>query len=113
MHDDDIDYERAAQELLIEAKQGNAESQCLLGQMYYEGVGVKQDYEQSALWFTKAAKHKHAEAQYFLGLQYQNGQGVKQNQTEAEALFQRAAKLGTVGNFSTGTCGKSRLHDPR
>lgn len=96
MNDDDIDYERAAQELLIEAKQGNAESQCLLGQMYYEGVGVKQDYKQSALWFTKAAKHKHAEAQYFLGLQYQNGQGVKQNQTEAEALFQRAAKLGNV-----------------
>lgn len=96
MNDDDIDYEQAAQELLIEAKQGNAESQCLLGQMYYEGVGVKQDYKQSALWFTKAAKHKHAEAQYFLGLQYQNGQGVKQNQTEAEALFQRAAKLGNV-----------------
>ena len=96
MNDDDIDYEQAAQELLIEAKQGNAESQCLLGQMYYEGVGVKQDYEQSALWFTKAAKHKHAEAQYFLGLQYQNGQGVKQNQTEAETLFQRAAKLGNV-----------------
>ena len=96
MNDDDIDYEQAAQELLIEAKQGNAESQCLLGQMYYEGVGVKQDYKQSALWFTKAAKHKHAEAQYFLGLQYQNGQGVKQNQTEAEAWFQRAAKLGNV-----------------
>ena len=86
MNDDDIDYERAAQELLIEAKQGNAESQCLLGQMYYEGVGVKQDYEQSALWFTKAAKHKHAEAQYFLGLQTQgifrrvlpgwNGRGI-------------------------------------
>ena len=96
MNDDDIDYEQAAQELLIEAKQGNAESQCLLGQMYYEGVGVKQDYKQSALWFTKAAKYKHAEAQYFLGLQYQNGQGVKQNQTEAEAWFQRAAKLGNV-----------------
>ena len=96
MNDDDIDYEQAAQELLIEAKQGNAESQCLLGQMYYEGVGVRQDYKQSALWFTKAAKHKHAEAQYFLGLQYQNGQGVKQNRMEAEAWFQRAAKLGNV-----------------
>ena len=96
MNDDDIDYEQAAQELLIEAKQGNTESQCLLGQMYYEGVGVKQDYKQAILWFTKAAKHKHAEAQYYLGLQYQNGQGVKQNQKEAETWFQKSAKLGNI-----------------
>ena len=94
MNDDDLDYKQMAKELFIEAKDGNSESQCLLGQMYFEGLGVRQDYKQAGAWMTKAAEQGHAEAQYYLGLLYQQGHGVKQNQAKAEEYFQRAVKLG-------------------
>ena len=61
--DDEIDYKEIAKELLNEAKHGNAESQSLLGQMYYEGLGVKQNYKKAALWLQKAAKQGDTEAQ--------------------------------------------------
>ena len=63
---DEIDYKQAAKELFIEAKRGDAESQCLLGQMYYEGLGVKQDYKKAATWLQKAAKQGNTEAKDIL-----------------------------------------------
>ena len=64
--DDDIDYKQAARELLKDAKHGDPEAQCLLGQMYYEGLGVKQDYKQATLWLQKAVKQGNEEAQAIL-----------------------------------------------
>jgi len=64
--DNDFDYKQAAKELLKDAKHGDSEAQCLLGQMYFEGLGVKQDYKKATLWLQKAAQQGNEEAKTIL-----------------------------------------------
>ncbi len=76
------------------AKQGNAEAQCGLGVLYYNGKGVKQDYKQAVDWYHKAVKQGNAEAQYNLGLAYYEGKGVKQDCEKAVDWWEKAAEHG-------------------
>lgn len=48
------------------ARWGDANSQALLGELYYMGLGGRQDIELAARWFEKAAKQGHAHGQYML-----------------------------------------------
>ena len=48
------------------ARFGNANSQALLGELYYLGLGGEQDIPQAELWFTSAARQGHANAQFML-----------------------------------------------
>lgn len=61
------------------ANQGDVSAQILLGSMYYEGKGVRQDYAKSIEWYTKAANQGNAGAQYNLALMYFQGKGVRQD----------------------------------
>jgi len=74
------------------AEQGNAKAQNLLGEMYFQGKGVKQDYQEAAKWYRKAAEQGRANAQYNLGFMYENGQGVKKDYQEATKWYRKAAK---------------------
>lgn len=44
------------------ANQGHVEAQFVLGEMYYDGHGVKQDDKKALEWFTKACKNGHQTA---------------------------------------------------
>ncbi|MCI7046793.1 tetratricopeptide repeat protein [Helicobacter sp.] len=81
-------------EVLAKAKQGDAEAQFLLGLMYDQGQGVKQDYEKAAEWFSKAANQGYAKAQYNLGAMYENGQAVRQDYKKAFEWYSKAANQG-------------------
>jgi hypothetical protein len=48
------------------ARFGNANSQALLGELYYLGLGGEQDIPQAEQWFTSAARQGHAHAQFML-----------------------------------------------
>ncbi|HHV6984584.1 TPA: tetratricopeptide repeat protein, partial [Haemophilus influenzae] len=72
------------------AEQGDAISQFLLGGMYEEGLGVKQDYFEAVKWYRKAADKGDAAAQFNLGVMYSQGQGVKQDDFEAVKWFRKA-----------------------
>ena len=61
------------------AEQGDAIAQSLLGSVYEEGQGVKQDYFEAVKWYRQAAEQGHATAQANLGSMYAKGQGVKQD----------------------------------
>lgn len=69
------------------ANQGVAIAQYTLGEMYYEGRGVRQDYQKSLEWFTKAANQGITEAQHNLGVMYENGEGVRQDYKKAKNFF--------------------------
>ncbi|MDX8127536.1 hypothetical protein QLH52_09605 [Methylomonas sp. OY6] len=45
---------------------GDANSQALLGELYYLGLGGPQDMTLAARWFESAARQGHAHAQYML-----------------------------------------------
>ena len=66
------------------ADQGHAVAQYILGLMYSEGEGVKQDYFKAVALFQKAADQGHVAAQYDLGFMYSEGKGVKQSNAKAK-----------------------------
>ena len=50
------------------AEQGYAQAQRNLGNMYYNGYGVKQDYSEAVKWFRKAAEQGNTDAKKVLEL---------------------------------------------
>jgi len=48
------------------AEDGDAPSQYLLGRLYMQGKGVKQDYTRAAYWFQQSAAQGYAPAQKYL-----------------------------------------------
>ena len=76
------------------AKEGNANAQVSLGQMYVLGLGVPQDHAQAVKWYTLAAEQGHARAQYTLGRMYATAHGVPQDYRKAAKWFRKAAEQG-------------------
>ena len=95
--DDTEYYPEDIRKIRILAEQGDAEAQCNLGIMYYNGEGVPQDYKDAVKWCRKAAEQGLAEAQSNLGTMYANGEGVPQDYKEAVKWFRKAAEQGYAG----------------
>jgi len=68
---DEMDEQDFA-EIQLKAKNGDVESQYMLGTIYLEGSGVPQDINAALLWLSKAAKSNHAQAQYHIGEIFEN-----------------------------------------
>ena len=79
------------------AKNGDAEAQYILGEMYWKGEGVPQDDKKSAEWFEKAAAQGKASAQLNLGMMYEYGKGVQQDKSVAKEWFGKACDNGREG----------------
>lgn len=71
------------------ARFGNPNSQTLLGELYYLGLGGAQDWPQAAHWFEIAAKQGHAHAQYMLYRIYAVSNDLAE-QDKAEYWLQQA-----------------------
>lgn len=83
--------------LLAEAKAGEPGAQYLLGFMYAEGQGLKQDFSEAVKWYTKAANQGHAGAQLMLGMMYGEGRAVKKDDRKAVKWYTKAAQQGNAG----------------
>jgi len=59
------------------ALRGHAESQVIMGTMFYLGKWVKRNYNEALFWFKKAALQNNPTAHFQLGVMYHNGQGTK------------------------------------
>lgn len=70
----------------------------MLGNMYYDGIGVMDDGEQAAHWFKLAAKQGLAEAQFKLGVIYYDGDDVSEDDEEAARWIKLAADQGHEPN---------------
>jgi uncharacterized protein len=88
------DYKEAFRLILPIAKEGNADAQTKLGDLYYKGQGVPQDYKEALKWYRLSAEQGYAEAQVELGLMYADGQGVSQDYKEAVTWYRLAAEQG-------------------
>ncbi len=109
------DYATAAREFRPLAERGYSFAQLLLGMMYHDGRGVRQDFAEAAKWYRKAAeKGKHAEAQVLLGALHYNGStGVPQDDVQAYMWLSLASAQG----FAKATVGRKeaaeRLTSPQ
>ena len=78
------------------AKAGDVDAQTMLGEMYLDGIGVKQDSKKAYEWISKAANSGDKEAQYLLGFMYENGIEVKTDISKAVAWYEKAANKGDI-----------------
>lgn len=80
------------------ARQGLAEAQFHLGNMYAFGLVTLPPEEDAqrlaAQWYFEAARQGHAEAQYSLGILFLTGSGVVASPGEARKWIERAAAQG-------------------
>jgi curved DNA-binding protein CbpA len=88
------DFWAYVDELMFLSQTGDADSQNLLGEMYYYGDEIEQDLEQAFYWFKEAAKQQQPDALLNLGKCYLNGEGISRDETKGLGFIRQAAKLG-------------------
>ncbi len=94
------------------AEQGNADAQALLGEMYEQGRGVKQDYRQAIAWYTKAAEQGHTRAQVNLAVMYYHGRGTPQNYAMSYIWSSLAAVSGDIKAVNNRDLAAAELPPP-
>lgn len=90
-HAHEIDSE-SVQKTIMSAEQGEASAQEGLGEMYFHGLGVRQDYEKAREWYQKAALQGSAKAQFTLGEIYFLGKGIRKDYTKSKDWYEKAAR---------------------
>jgi TPR repeat protein len=90
------DYPQAYSHFKKMADNGCPYSQCILGLMHKDGVGVPKDPAKAADYFRLSAHQGFADAQRWLGHLYLTGQGVPKDPAKAKEWLQKAATHGVV-----------------
>lgn len=75
----------------VQAEQGSALDQAILGGLYSYGIGVRQNNEKAFYWFQKSANQGHASGQSGLGFAYYLGKGARQDYAKALQWFGKSA----------------------
>lgn len=96
-----VEWAKMAKEYRQAAELGDAESQCRLGEYYYNGWGVPKDDAESVNWYRKASEQEHGEAQYRLGCCYARGEGIPYDDMEAINCFRKSAEGGYAAGQTT------------
>jgi len=85
---------RAAQAIIIAAREGLIDAQALLGQILLDGQGIEQDQPLALRWFDIAARRGHLMARNMLGRCHEHGWGCDANATIAAQHYRQAAEAG-------------------
>ncbi|WP_223487858.1 tetratricopeptide repeat protein [Pseudomonas sp. A-RE-19] len=85
---------RAAQAILIAAREGVLDAQALLGQILLDGRGIEQDQPLAVRWFEIAAQHGHLMARNMLGRCHEHGWGSPADVAIAARHYRIAAEAG-------------------
>ena len=80
-------------ELLLKAKEGDADAMNKLGTRYVKGNGVSPILKVAFYWFSKAAEHNHLNGLHNLAKCYNEGKGVKKDSDKAKELLEKRNKL--------------------
>ncbi|ANJ58324.1 hypothetical protein PS874_02147 [Pseudomonas fluorescens] len=85
---------RAAQAILIAAREGVLDAQALLGQILLDGRGIAQDQPLAVRWFAIAAQGGHLMARNMLGRCHEHGWGCVADAAVAALHYRVAAEAG-------------------
>jgi TPR repeat protein len=85
---------RAAQAILIAAREGVLDAQALLGQILLDGQGIAQDQPLALRWFEIAAQRGHLMARNMLGRCHEHGWGCSADVSTAAKHYRAAAEAG-------------------
>lgn len=87
-------YSNALNLLIPLANGGNSEAQRIVGEMCYNGQGMKRDAAASFKWTEIAAEDGNKIAQYNLGYLYEKGEGTQASLTQAINWYTKSAIQG-------------------
>ncbi len=90
---DRADYRTALKTWLEPAKQGNAEAQTYVGEIYEKGLGLPADYKTAFTWYSRAAEQNFSRAQINLGYLYEKGLGVPRDMLKALNWYRLASGI--------------------
>jgi TPR repeat protein len=85
---------RAAQAILIAAREDMLDAQALLGQILLDGQGIAQDQSLAVRWFDIAARRGHLMARNMLGRCHEHGWGCEADASVAARHYRIAAGAG-------------------
>jgi len=88
---DRADYRTSLKIWLESAKQGDAEAQTYVGEIFEKGLGLPVDYKTALAWYRKAAEQGFSRAQINLGYLYEKGLGVEKDMVQALNWYRRAS----------------------
>ena len=81
--------------LIAQAESGDANSQVILANKYFNGDGIRQDKKEAVKWYRLAADRGHAGAQTAMGVFYSGAHGLfEPNMQIAFQYFSKAANQG-------------------
>lgn len=78
------------------ATNGDSVAQYNLGNIYYEGLGVRRSHKKAMEWWNKSSLQGYAPAQYNLGELYFTGEGIKRDFVEGCKWLKTAASQGHI-----------------
>ncbi|CAO4166871.1 tetratricopeptide repeat protein [Methylorubrum populi] len=78
----------------IEANPKDAAAMTLLGELYNQGLGVKQDPKRALEWYRLAAAQNDAHAMASLGLMAMDGRGQPKDEKAGRSWLEQAARKG-------------------
>lgn len=85
------DYRSALNVWLGRAREGNAEAQHIVGEIYEKGLGTEPNFEEAASWYRKAAEQGFSRSMVNLAYFYEQGFGVEQDMAAALNWYRRAS----------------------
>lgn len=89
------DYTNAFKLLKPLAAQGDAEAQCIIGNMYDLGLGLERDILEAVEWYRKSAEQGYGLASNNLGTIFKSGrEGIPMERVESNKWYQKARDQG-------------------
>lgn len=89
------DYTTAFELLKPFADKGDAEAQCIIGNMYDLGLGLESNVLEAIEWYRKSALQGYGVASNNLGTIFKVGrEGIPINQAESNKWYQKAREQG-------------------
>jgi TPR repeat protein len=76
------------------AEDSYAQAEADIGELYEDGLGVRQDYAQAMVWYRKAADQNNPDGQNDIGALDEHGHGVNQDYAQSMAWRRKAADQG-------------------
>ncbi|MFT5443976.1 MAG: TPR repeat protein [Myxococcota bacterium] len=78
---------------LPKAKEGDAQAQNYVGEIFEKGLGVTPDFQAAFEWYAKAAAQDYSQSQINLGQLYEQGLGVEADVVKAMNWYRKASGL--------------------
>ncbi|HHR6116971.1 TPA: tetratricopeptide repeat protein [Providencia alcalifaciens] len=81
-------------ELMLNAKSGDAQAQYQIATLYDVGEGVEEDEAKAIEWYLKAATQGHSQAQYMMGMMCETSEHLSVESHQALEWFLNSAAQG-------------------